>query len=405
MNAVNAVNAVNAEEALDAGEAVDPGRAGDPVQVAVPRETRPHERRVALVPGGALGRLVAAGAQVRVEPGAGAAAGYGDDAYAEAGATVTEQAVAGAQVLLGVQPPTPEQVAQLAPGAVTISYLPTAQELPVVRALADAGCTAFAMELVPRISRAQGMDALSSQAMVAGYRGALVAAELLPRFFPLLMTAAGTVPPARVLVLGAGVAGLQAIATARRLGAVVSAYDVRTAASEEVRSVGADFIELDLPPLEGAGGYAREATEERAAKQRELLAPYVAAADVLITTAAVPGRPAPLLVTEEMVAAMAPGSVVVDLAAESGGNVAGTRPGEEIDVGGVRLWGGRNVPSQLPGQASMLYATNVVNLLLLMVADGALAPDLADEVLAGCCVTHGGQVRHAPTRELLEQED
>jgi len=375
------------------------------VQVAVPRETRPGERRVALVPGG-LGRLIEAGLQVRVEPGAGAAAGFDDPAFAQAGATVTADALDGAQVLVGVQPPTPEQVKRLAEGAVTISYLPAAQELPLVRTLASTGRTGFAMELVPRISRAQGMDALSSQALVAGYRAALIAAEKLPRFFPLLMTAAGTVPPARVLVLGAGVAGLQAIATARRLGAVVSAYDVRVAAAEEVRSVGADFIELDLPPLEGAGGYAREAGEDRAAKQRELLAPYVAAADALITTAAVPGRPAPLLVTEEMVAAMKPGSVVIDLAAESGGNVAGARPGEEVEVGnGVRLWGGRNVPSQLPGQASQLYATNVANLLLLMVADGAVAPDLSDEVLAGCCLTHAGEVWHAPTRELLDREE
>jgi NAD(P) transhydrogenase subunit alpha len=374
------------------------------VQVAVPRETRPYERRVALVPG-VLGRLVEAGLQVRVEPGAGAAAGYDDDAYAETGATVTAGAVSGAQVLVGVQPPTPEQVRRLAERAVTISYLPTREELPLVRTLRDTGRTGFAMELVPRISRAQGMDALSSQALVAGYRAALIAAVRLPRFLPLLMTAAGTVPPARVLVLGAGVAGLQAIATTRRLGAVVSAYDVRAAAAEEVRSVGADFIELDLPPLEGAGGYAREATEDRAAKQRELLAPYVAAADALITTASVPGRAAPLLVTESMVAAMRPGSVVVDLAAESGGNVAGARPGEEIDLNGVRVWGGRNVPSQLPGQASLLYATNVANLLLLMVADGSLVPDLSDEVLAGCCVTHGGEVRHAPTRDLLDQED
>jgi NAD(P) transhydrogenase subunit alpha len=373
------------------------------VQVAVPRETRPYERRVALVPG-ALGRLVEAGLEIRVEPGAGSAAGYDDEAYAKSGATVTEDAGTGAQVLVGVQPPRPDQVERLAERAVTISYLPTGQELPLVRTLAGTGRTGFAMELVPRISRAQGMDALSSQALVAGYRAALVAAIQLPRFFPLLMTAAGTVPPARVLVLGTGVAGLQAIATARRLGAVVSAYDVRTAAAEEVRSVGADFIELDLPPLEGSGGYAREAGEDRAARQRELLAPHVAGADALITTAAVPGRPAPLLVTEEMVAAMKPGSVVVDLAAESGGNVAGARPGEEVEIGGVRVWGGRNVPSQLPGQASLLYATNVANLLLLMVAGGALAVDLSDEVLAGCCVTHAGEVRHAPTRELLEQD-
>jgi NAD(P) transhydrogenase subunit alpha len=372
--------------------------------LAVPRETRPHERRVALVPA-ALPRLTEAGLRVAVEPGAGAAAGFGDEAYAEAGATVTEDALDGAGVLVGVQPPTPEQVKRLADNAVTVSFLPAAQELPLVRTLRDTGRTGFAMELVPRISRAQNMDALSSQSMIAGYRAALIAAERLPRFFPLLMTAAGTVPPARVLVLGAGVAGLQAIATARRLGALVSAYDVRTAAAEEVRSVGADFVDLDLPPLEGAGGYAREAGEERAARQRELLTPYIAAADAVITTAAVPGRPAPLLVTRQMVAGMKPGSIVVDIAAESGGNVEGARPGEEIDVEGVRVWGGRNLPSQLPGQASHLYATNVVSLLLLMVDGGRVAPDLSDEVLAGCCLTHGGQVRHEPTRKLLEEDD
>jgi NAD(P) transhydrogenase subunit alpha len=382
------------------------------VRVAVPRETREHERRVALVPAG-VGRLVAAGLQVRVEPGAGAAAGYPDRGYGEAGAGITGDALDGADLLVGVQPPAPEQVKRLAQAAVTVSFLPTAAELPLVRALRETGRTAFAMELVPRISRAQSMDALSSQAMVAGYRAALVAAERLPRFFPLLMTAAGTVPPARVLVLGAGVAGLQAIATARRLGAVVSGYDVRAAAAEEVRSVGASFVELDLPPLEGAGGYAREAGEERAARQMELLAPHVAAADVLITTAAVPGRPAPRLVSREMVAAMKPGSVVVDLAAESGGNVEGARPGEEVELDGVRVWGARNVPSQMPGQASHLYSTNVANLLLLVVGEGSarerragpVVPDLGDEILAGCCVTHAGEVRHGPTRELLEKED
>jgi NAD(P) transhydrogenase subunit alpha len=218
------------------------------------------------------------------------------------------------------------------------------------------------------------------------------------------MTASGTIRPATVLVLGAGVAGLQAIATMRRLGAMVRAYDVRAAAAEEVRSLGAEFVELDLPTLEGAGGYAREMAEERSRLQRELLAPHVAGADVLITTAAVPGRPAPLLVTSEMVAAMKPGSVVVDLAAESGGNVEGAKPGEEITVGDATVWGGRNVPSQLPGQASQLYGTNVVNLLLLMQSDGELRPDFDDEIIAGCCVTHAGEVRHAPTRELLENE-
>jgi len=237
---------------------------------------------------------------------------------------------------------------------------------------------------------------------VAGYRCAVVAAGLLRRFFPLNMTAAGTVPPAEIVVLGAGVAGLQAIATAKRLGAVVKAYDVRAAAAEEIRSMGAIAIELDLETLEGAGGYAREMTEDRAARQRELLAPYVAAADALITTAAVPGRQAPVLVTREMVEAMKPGSVVVDLAAESGGNVEGAVPGSMVRVGAAQVWGASNVPSQMPGPASRLYAQNVVNLLTLMTVDDAFAPDFDDEIVSGTCVTHAGQITHEPTREALE---
>jgi NAD(P) transhydrogenase subunit alpha len=370
------------------------------VKIAIAAETRSGERRVALVPN-LVARLTGAGFEVAVEPGAGAAAHHTDDDYRAAGAEVTPDAVTGAGALLGVQPPTPAQVDALADHAVVLSFLPPAQELPLVTTLRDATVSAFSMELVPRTSRAQSMDALSSQALVAGYRCAIVAAERLPRFFPLLMTAAGTVAPAKVLVLGAGVAGLQAIATARRLGAVVRAYDVRAAAAEEVRSVGAEFVELDLPPLEGAGGYAREMTEDRAARQLELLAPHVADADALITTASVPGRPAPLLVTSEMVAAMRPGSIVVDLAAEQGGNVEGAVPGEEVAVGGVRVWGGANVPSQMPAQASQLYSTNVVNLLLHIASDGKLIPDLDDDIVAGCCVTHDGEVHHAPTRELL----
>ena len=355
---------------------------------------------MALVPG-LVSRLTGAGFEVAVEPGAGAAAHHDDDDYRAAGATVTQDAAKGATALLGVQPPTEAQVDALPKDAVVISFLAPAQELPLVTRMRDAHLSAFSMELVPRTSRAQSMDALSSQALVAGYRCVLIAAERLPRFFPLLMTAAGTVAPANVLVLGAGVAGLQAIATARRLGAVVRAYDVRAAAAEEVRSVGAEFVELDLPPLEGAGGYAREMTEDRAAKQLELLAPHVAAADALITTAAVPGRRAPQLVTAEMVAAMRPGSVVVDLAAEQGGNVEGALPGEEITIGGVRVWGGANVPSQMPAQASQLYSSNVVNLLLHMASDGKVTPDLDDDIVSGSCVTHDGKVHHAPTRELL----
>jgi NAD(P) transhydrogenase subunit alpha len=368
----------------------------------VARETAEGERRVALVPD-LVGRLTGAGLQVSIEPSAGASARHQDEDYRDAGAEVAADALDGADVLLSVRAPEPELVRRLSDTATVISFLPPTGDLDLVRLLRDSGRTAFGMELVPRISRAQSMDALSSQALIAGYRAAVVAAERLPRFFPLYMTAAGTIPPARVLVLGAGVAGLQAIATARRLGAAVSAYDVRAASAEEVRSVGADFIELDLPTLEGAGGYAREMTEERARLQRELLAPHVTAADALITTAAVPGRRAPLLVTRETVEGMRPDSVVVDLAAETGGNVEGSRPGEEVRVGEVLVWGGRDVPSQLPAQASRLYAANVVGLLLLMTAEGTVEPDLDDEVLAGACLVHGGKVRHAPTRERLEE--
>jgi NAD(P) transhydrogenase subunit alpha len=289
-----------------------------------------------------------------------------------------------------------------------VSFLPVNSSLDLVADLRDCSVTSFAMELVPRISRAQSMDALSSQSLVSGYRCAIVAAGLLRRFFPLNMTAAGTVPPAEVVVLGAGVAGLQAIATSRRLGAVVKAYDVRAAAAEEIRSMGAVAIELELETLEGAGGYAREMTEERAQRQRDLLAPHIAAADALITTAAVPGRQAPLLVTAEMVEQMKPGSVVVDLAAESGGNVAGSQPGQVVRIGNAQVWGGANVPAQMPGPASRLYAQNVVNILTLMtrsdVGAAAFAPDFEDEIVAGSCVTHDGVVRHEPTRNALEGE-
>ncbi|SDU27103.1 NAD(P) transhydrogenase subunit alpha [Jiangella alkaliphila] len=374
------------------------------MKVVVVAETRDHERRVALVPD-LVGRLTSAGLEVAVESGAGRGALHPDEAYEAAGATIASgDVLAGADVVLSVQPLPPDRLAALRGGAVTVSLLPATQELDVVRAARDAGVTAFSLELVPRISRAQSMDALTSQALVGGYRAVLVAAEKLPRFFPLSMTAAGTIPPAEVLVLGAGVAGLQAIATARRLGARVQAYDVRAASADEVRSLGAKFVELDLPSLEGAGGYAREMTEERAQLQRDLLAPHVSASDVLITTAAVPGRSAPLLVERPAVEAMRPGSVVVDLAAESGGNVEGSVAGAEIVVGGALLWGGLNVPSQLPVHASRLLAANIVNLVLLMTADGKVTPDFADEIVDGAAVTHDGVVRHTPTRELLEAE-
>src|SRR5690242_12613991 len=321
------------------------------MRIAVPRETREGETRVAMVPE-LVGKLTGLGYDVAVEPGAGLHALLTDDEYAAAGATLEDDAIDSADVVVSVQPLSVDRIRRLRRGGATVPFLPTAFEPDAVRALRDCGVTAFAMELVPRISRAQSMDALSSQALVAGYRCAIVAAGMLRRFFPLNMTAAGTVQPAEVVVLGAGVAGLQAIATAKRLGAVVKAYDVRAAAAEEIRSMGAQAIDLELETLEGAGGYAREMTEDRAARQRELLTPYIAGADALITTAAVPGRTAPLLVTADMVEQMKPGSVVVDLAAESGGNVEGARPGQVVRIGHAQVWGGANVPGQMPGPAS-----------------------------------------------------
>ena len=372
------------------------------------RETRDGESRVAMVPE-LVGRLTGAGYEVAVEPGAGLHALLPDEDYVEAGATVDEAALDGAGLVISVQPLDVASARRLAPGTSTISFLPTLQEQELVATYRDGGVTAYAMELVPRISRAQSMDALSSQALVAGYRCAIVAAGMLRRFFPLNMTAAGTVQPAQVVVLGAGVAGLQAIATAKRLGAVVSAYDVRAAAAEEIASMGAKPIQLDLETLEGAGGYAREMTEDRAARQRELLTPFIARADALITTAAVPGRSAPLLVTRAMVEQMPPGAVVVDLAAESGGNVEGSVAGEVVRIGNAQVWGGRNVPSQMPGPASRLYSQNVVNLVTLMTARGedgvaSFAPDPEDEIVAGACVTRDGAIQHEPTRLAVEGE-
>ncbi|MCW2866583.1 MAG: transhydrogenase subunit alpha [Marmoricola sp.] len=376
------------------------------VKIAVVRETREGENRVALVPE-LVGRLIEQGHEVLVEPGAGERAEHDDASYAEVGATLAAdtELLPRADVALSVNPLPAYRARYLRDGCATISFLPVSSSHDLVAELRDLRITAFAMELVPRISRAQSMDALSSQALVAGYRSAVVAAGLLRRFFPLNMTAAGTVQPAQVVVLGAGVAGLQAIATARRLGAVVRAYDVRAAAAEEIRSVGAKSIDLDLESLEGTGGYAREASEERATRQRELLAPYVADADALITTAAIPGRAAPRLVTREMVEQMRSGSVVVDLAAESGGNVEGSEPGRVVRIGHAQVWGGDNVPSQMPGPASRLYAQNVVNLLALMTHEGEFAPDFEDEVVAGACVTHDGRITHEQTRLAIEGPD
>ena len=367
------------------------------MRIAVPKEIRSGEKRVALVPD-IISKLTKSGHQVVIESGAGVAAEYSDKQFIEAGAEVKSgDVLAGSDVILSVQPLTPSQIKSLKKGALTLSFLSQATAADSIEAAVNNSITALSLELVPRISRAQSMDALTSQALCAGYKAALIAAELSPKFFPLLMTAAGTVTPAKVLVLGAGVAGLQAIATTKRLGAVVSAYDVRPSSADEVKSMGAKFISLELEALEGAGGYAREMTEERAAKQGDLLTPYIAASDVLITTAAVPGRTAPRLVTAAMVSQMAPGSVVVDLASESGGNVEGSVAGEILTTSnGIKIWGGKDVPSQLAYHASMLFSRNVVNLLLLMnksvdgKATGQIEPDFSDEIIDSATLTHNG---------------
>ena len=372
------------------------------MRVAVPKEIRDGEKRVALVPD-VINKLTRLGYEVVIESGAGVHSQATDDLYTAAGATVKSgNVISDADVVLSVTSLTPAQMKTLKKGAVTISFLSPVTGVDSIEAATGAGVTAFSLELVPRISRAQSMDALTSQALCAGYRAALVGAELSPRFFPMLMTAAGTVTPAQVLVLGAGVAGLQAIATARRLGGVVSAYDVRPSSADEVKSMGATFINLELEALEGAGGYAREMTEERAAKQRELLTPYIAKSHVVITTAAVPGRTAPRLMTAQMVDAMEAGTIIVDLAAETGGNVEGSKPGEiVVTAKGVQIWGGKDVPSQLPFHASSLYSRNVVNLLTLMTTpskDGtpvALNIDFTDEIIDKSALSHAG-AKHVP---------
>jgi len=372
------------------------------MRIAVPREIRDGEKRVALMPD-VINKLTRLGYEVVIESGAGIHSQATDQLYTDAGATVKSgNVITDADVILSVTSLSPTQMSSLKKGAVTISFLSPVTALDSIDAATQAGVTAFSLELVPRISRAQSMDALTSQALCAGYRAALVGAELSPRFFPMLMTAAGTVTPAQVLVLGAGVAGLQAIATARRLGGVVSAYDVRPSSADEVKSMGATFINLELEALEGAGGYAREMTEERAAKQRELLTPYIAKSHVVITTAAVPGRTAPRLMTSAMVDAMEAGTIIVDLAAETGGNVEGSVPGEIVTTAkGVKIWGGKDVPSQLPFHASSLYSRNVVNLLTLMTTpskDGAavaLNIDFSDEIIDKSALCHAG-AKHVP---------
>jgi H+-translocating NAD(P) transhydrogenase subunit alpha len=361
---------------------------------------------VAIVPEVAS-RLAGTGIDVVVESGAGSTARFSDEDYQQAGATVApdaKSALSDAVIVARVQPPTIVEVADLPRGVSTVSLFQPVAASEVVKALADRGATVYSLDLLPRISRAQSMDALSSQATVTGYRAGLAAAEHLAKFFPMFMTAAGTVPPAKVLVMGAGVAGLQAIATARRLGAVVRGYDVRAAAREEVQSLGAKFVELDLETQEGAGGYAKEQSSEYLAKQQELLAAEVRAADVVITTAQIPGRKAPVLVTADMVAGMSEGSIIVDTAADSGGNCELTVAGEDVRVGGVTVVGLANPPASMPTHASFLYARNIANFLGLLVKDGGLAPDFDDEIVAGTCVVRNGTVVHGPTAEVLGLE-
>lgn len=366
------------------------------MRIGVPKETVEGERRVALVPE-VVRKLVGGGHAVVVERGAGAGAMIPDAAFEEAGAQLTEDAAAvfGSDVVVKVAPPSAEEVVRLGRESVLIGFLQPLSNGDGVRALAASGVTAFALEAVPRISRAQSMDALSSQSNIAGYRAALVGAQELGRFFPMLMTAAGTIRPATVLVLGAGVAGLQAIATARRLGAVVQGFDVRAAVKEQVESLGASFLEFDVGgDLEGEGGYAKELTPEQQARQQELMAEAIGKCDVVITTALVPGRRAPILVTEDAVRRMKPGSVIVDLAGEAGGNCECSVPGESVVRHDVKILAPLNVPSSMAEHASQLYARNINALLELMVRDGELALDFEDEVIAGACVTRNGEIVH-----------
>ena len=353
------------------------------MRLGIPKESDPGERRVALVPE-TVGRL-GDGVDVIIEAGAGAAAGFADTAYSDAGAQIGDPW--SADVVAKVATPTAAETARLRKGQVLIAFLQPLTDPPGIERLTEAGVNAFALESIPRITRAQPMDALSSQATVSGYKGALIAADRLPRFFPMLMTAAGTIPPAKVLVLGAGVAGLQAIATTRRLGAVVSAFDVRPAVREQVESLGATFLDVGVSGEETEGGYARELTPEQQAAQQTELQTRIATFDAVITTAAIPGRPAPQLITAGAVRAMRPGSVIVDLAAESGGNCELTEPGSEIVESGVTIVGLTNLPSTMPTHASQLLSRNVASLVGLFVRDGELVIDWDDEIVSGSCVT------------------
>ncbi|HEY8824178.1 MAG TPA: Re/Si-specific NAD(P)(+) transhydrogenase subunit alpha [Candidatus Limnocylindria bacterium] len=373
------------------------------MRIGVVRETTPGERRVALVPE-TVGRLAKSGNEIVVERGAGEASSFPDRMYTDAGATIGD--AWDAELVLKVAKPSDEEVARLREGAVLIAFLQPLTNHALVRELAKRRVTALSMDAIPRITRAQAMDALSSQATVAGYKAVLLAAVALPKFFPMLTTAAGTIAPAKAFIIGAGVAGLQAIATARRLGAVVEAFDTRPVVREQVQSLGAKFLEVDLGETgEGAGGYAKELSEDAHRKEVELLAKAVKENDIIITTAAIPGRPAPKLITADMVRSMRPGSVIVDLAAETGGNTELTQAGKVIDVDGVRIDGTTNIPSTMPYHASQMYSRNIQSLLGLMITkEGRLNLDMNDDVIKGTVITKDGEVVHEQTKKVLEPQ-
>src|SRR3954464_2423146 len=371
------------------------------MKIGVPKETMPGETRVGLVPE-TVGRLVKANNTVAVERGAGVASAFTDEAYEKAGAQLVDDAF-DAELVVKVQRPSDEELRKLRSGTTLIALLSPLMNHDLVRALASQGVTALSMDAIPRITRAQPMDVLSSQATVAGYKAVLLAAAQLPKFFPMLTTAAGTIAPAKALVIGAGVAGLQAIATARRLGAVVEAFDTRPVVKEQVQSLGAKFLEVDLGETgEGTGGYAKELSEDAHRKEVELLGKAARENDIVITTAAIPGRKAPVLITKEMIPTMKPGSVIVDLAAETGGNVEGTQAGKTVVVDGVTIIGTTNLPATMPFHASQMYSRNIASLLGLMLKkDGTFAVDMTDEVVKGTVITQGGNVVHEATQKAM----
>ncbi len=373
------------------------------VVIAVPKEQVPDELRVATVPE-VVKKLTQSGYEVRIEHDAGAGAYYPDDLFMAAGAKIMHNRTdlfTGVRIVLHVQPPTLAEIDQLAEGTVVIGFMNPARNLEVVARMQERKITAFALELIPRITRAQTMDALSSQATAGGYSAAILGAASCPKFLPMLTTAAGTIRPATVLILGAGVAGLMAIATAKRLGAVVEAYDVRRAAGEQVRSLGARFLELEIN-AEGQGGYARELTPEEKVKEQQMVSAAVAKADIVITTAAIPGRKAPILITRETVAQMRPGAVIIDMAAESGGNCELTQAGRSIQAHGVLILGPQNLPARVPFHSSQMYAKNLQSFLALLVnKEGTIITEFTDEIVVASLLVHAGEVRHQSTRDLL----